>query len=63
MQNGQPNDLTCIVVADNDIIIGHIAIGCDICSTWLGEVNRKCVRLWIVMTLETMLAQSSESGN
>ena len=52
MQNGQPNDLTCIVVADNDIIIGHIAIGCDIGSAWLGELNRKCVSLRIMVISE-----------
>ena len=52
MQNGQPNDLTCIVVADNDIIIGHITFRCNVSGSWLGKVKSKCVSLRIMVISE-----------
>lgn len=63
MQNGQSNNIAGIVMADNDVVIGHIAVGCDVWSIWLGEVNGKCISLRIVITPETMPTQPFEGGN
>ncbi len=52
MQNGQANHLASIVIAHDNVVIGHVTIGCDIGSIKLGEVNGKRVSLGIIVAPE-----------